>query len=78
MKKKNIQFRIDIQNLKNYYEIFNNRKWFSGLSAAAYLSKKGYKVEVYEKNSIGGRARKLKYKGYTFDMGPSWYWMPGI
>ncbi len=52
---------------------------FSGLSAAAYLSKKGYKVEVYEKNStLGGRARKLKYKGYTFDMGPSWYWMPDV
>ena len=29
--------------------------------------------------SAGGRARQLKTdNGYTFDMGPSWYWMPDI
>lgn len=53
---------------------------FSGLSAAAYLSAKGYDVHVFEKNdTAGGRARQLKTNsGYLFDMGPSWYWMPGI
>src|SRR5664279_224246 len=53
---------------------------FSGLSAAAYLSAAGHRVQVYEKNATaGGRARQLKTNnGYTFDMGPSWYWMPDI
>jgi phytoene desaturase len=52
---------------------------FSGLSAAAYLAKAGYDVNVYEKNAeIGGRARQLVSDGYTFDMGPSWYWMPEV
>ncbi|MEO8720029.1 MAG: phytoene desaturase family protein [Ginsengibacter sp.] len=53
---------------------------FSGLSAACYLSKEGYQVDVFEKNSaIGGRARQLKTEhGYIFDMGPSWYWMPDV
>ena len=26
----------------------------------------------------GGRARKFEAEGYTFDMGPSGYWMPDI
>jgi len=52
---------------------------FSSLSAASYLAKAGYEVEVYEKNSsLGGRARQLKKNGFTFDMGPSWYWMPDV
>ncbi len=52
---------------------------FSGLSTAAMLAKDGYKVTVYEKNSeLGGRARQFTAKGYTFDMGPSWYWMPDV
>ncbi len=53
---------------------------FSGLSAAAYLSKEGHEVHVFEKNaSTGGRARQLHTEeGYMFDMGPSWYWMPGV
>lgn len=53
---------------------------FSGLSAAAYLSAAGYDVHVFEKNNDpGGRARQLKTdNGYVFDMGPSWYWMPGV
>ncbi len=52
---------------------------FSGLSAACYLAKEGYKVSVYEKNdTIGGRARQFTEDGFTFDMGPSWYWMPEI
>lgn len=52
---------------------------FAGLYAACYLSKKGYAVEVYEKNeSAGGRSRVYSENGYTFDMGPSWYWMPEL
>lgn len=52
---------------------------FSGLSAAAYLSRQGFEVEILEKNGQpGGRARKLEADGYTFDMGPSMYWMPDI
>lgn len=53
---------------------------FAGISAAAYLSRQGYKVDVYEKNAeTGGRARQLVTdNGYVFDMGPSWYWMPEI
>jgi phytoene desaturase len=52
---------------------------FSGLSTACYLAKEGHEVTVYEKNdSIGGRARQLTIDGFTFDMGPSWYWMPDI
>ncbi|MCV9928951.1 phytoene desaturase family protein [Flavobacterium sp. LS1R49] len=52
---------------------------FSALSASCYLAKEGYDVTIYEKNAtIGGRARQLKSNGFTFDMGPSWYWMPDV
>ncbi|KQB44373.1 Phytoene dehydrogenase [Flavobacterium daejeonense] len=52
---------------------------FSALSAACYLAKKGHEVVVFEKNnSIGGRARQMRKQGFTFDMGPSWYWMPDV
>lgn len=53
---------------------------FAGLSAAAYLSAAGHQVQVFEKNSTaGGRARQFSTDdGYTFDMGPSWYWMPDV
>ncbi len=52
---------------------------FSGLSAACFLAKDGFKVTVVEKHdSPGGRARKFTAQGFTFDMGPSWYWMPDV
>ena len=52
---------------------------FGGLSAAALLAQKGVDVKVFEKNeSPGGRASVHTDKGYTFDMGPSWYLMPDI
>ena len=52
---------------------------FAGLSAASFMAKAGWKVTVIEKNSgPGGRARQLKKDGFTFDMGPSWYWMPDV
>jgi phytoene desaturase len=52
---------------------------FSGLSTATSLADRGYEVEILEKNSMaGGRARVFSAQGFTFDMGPSWYWMPDI
>jgi phytoene desaturase len=52
---------------------------FSSLAAAAVLASRGYDVHVYEKNDkLGGRARKFEVDGFTFDMGPSWYWMPDV
>ena len=52
---------------------------FSALSASCYLAKAGYEVIVLEKNdSLGGRARQYKKDGFTFDIGPSWYWMPDV
>ncbi|MCU0431533.1 MAG: phytoene desaturase family protein [Cytophagaceae bacterium] len=52
---------------------------FAGLSSAAYLAKDGHEVTLIEKNStLGGRARQFEEKGFVFDMGPSWYWMPEV
>ncbi len=52
---------------------------FSSLSAACYLAKAGNVVHIFEKNNtLGGRARQFQKDGFTFDMGPSWYWMPDI
>ncbi|MEL6864306.1 MAG: phytoene desaturase family protein [Bacteroidota bacterium] len=52
---------------------------FAGIAAATSLADRGYNVVVLEKNSLpGGRARKFEAEGFTFDMGPSWYWMPEV
>lgn len=52
---------------------------FSSLSVASYLAQDGHKVEIFEKNEMpGGRARQFKRDGFTFDIGPSWYWMPDV
>lgn len=52
---------------------------FAGLSAATSLARKGFEVVILEKNDQpGGRARSFFVDGYTFDMGPSWYWMPDV
>ena len=52
---------------------------FSALAASCYLAKQGNNVVIYEKNAtIGGRARQLKKDGFTFDIGPTWYWMPDV
>ena len=52
---------------------------FSALSAACYLAKDGNDVTIFEKNeTIGGRCRQFKKEGFTFDIGPSWYWMPDV
>jgi phytoene desaturase len=52
---------------------------FAGMSAASFLAKSGWQVTVLEKHGQpGGRARLLQAEGFTFDMGPSWYWMPDV
>ena len=52
---------------------------FSSLAASCYLAKEGYIVTILEKNnSVGGRARQFIKDGFTFDIGPTWYWMPDV
>ncbi len=52
---------------------------FSGMATASFLAKDGWQVTVLEKHDQpGGRARKMEVEGFTFDMGPSWYWMPDV
>ncbi|MAC96332.1 MAG: phytoene dehydrogenase [Flavobacteriales bacterium] len=52
---------------------------FSALAAATTLADAGKNVIVLEKNEqTGGRARQFEASGFTFDMGPSWYWMPDV
>lgn len=52
---------------------------FAGLSAACFMAKAGWKVTVIEKHGLpGGRGRQFQVEGFSFDMGPSWYWMPDV
>jgi len=52
---------------------------FSALAASCYLAQKGFQVTILEKNkTVGGRARQLIKDGFTFDIGPTWYWMPDV
>ncbi len=52
---------------------------FAGIASACYLAQAGKQVLVLEKNeSVGGRASFFKAEGFSFDMGPSWYWMPDV
>lgn len=52
---------------------------FSSLSASCYLASKGFEVTILEKNkTVGGRARQFVKEGFTFDIGPTWYWMPDV
>jgi len=47
-----------------------------GLATALRLAKKGYKVEIIEKNhQAGGRVNQIKKDGFTFDTGPSFFSM---
>ncbi len=48
----------------------------AGLTAALRLAKRGYQVEIVEKNAqAGGRLNQLKKDGFTFDLGPSFFSM---
>jgi phytoene desaturase len=52
---------------------------FAGMSAACFMARGGFDVKVLEKHSTpGGRARSFNDNGFSFDMGPSWYWMPDV
>ena len=47
-----------------------------GLATALRLAKKGYEVQIVEKNNqAGGRLNQLKKDGFTFDTGPSFFSM---
>lgn len=47
-----------------------------GLTTALRLAKKGYKVDILEKNEqAGGRLNQVKKDGFTFDSGPSFFSM---
>ncbi len=47
-----------------------------GLSAGLRLAKKGFQVEIIEKNAqAGGRLNQIKKDGFTFDTGPSFFSM---
>jgi phytoene desaturase len=50
-----------------------------GIATSIYLSKHGYDVAVYEKNSApGGRCGQLIRDGHRFDLGATMLMMPGI
>lgn len=52
---------------------------FGGLALAIRLQSHGFKVTIFEKNSmVGGHASQFKEKGYVFDMGPSVITAPKI
>lgn len=52
---------------------------FAGIAAATSLTAKGHRVTVVERHDhAGGRCRVFDAEGFTFDMGPSWYWMPDV
>ncbi|MDG5816902.1 phytoene desaturase family protein [Chitinispirillales bacterium ANBcel5] len=50
-----------------------------GLSTALSLAAKGWKVEIYEKNSFaGGKLSMRQSNGFHFDLGPSLLTMPHV
>lgn len=51
----------------------------AGLASAIRIASKGYKVDVYETNSIaGGKLNEFRKNGYRFDMGPSVFTLPQL
>jgi len=50
-----------------------------GIATSLFLSRSGYQVEIFEKNSSpGGRCGQLNREGHRFDMGATMLMMPGI
>jgi phytoene desaturase len=50
-----------------------------GLCAGMLLSKRGFKVSIFEKNSkVGGRNRPIEMNGFVFDTGPTFLLMKYI
>lgn len=65
--------------MKNPKKITIIGSGFSALAASCYLAQSGFEVTILEKNkTVGGRARQLIKDGFTFDIGPTWYWMPDV
>lgn len=51
----------------------------AGLATAALLARGGAEVTVLERHDqVGGRAGRWTADGFTFDTGPSWYFMPEV
>ncbi len=49
----------------------------AGLAVSIRLAVKGYRVEVFEKNTYpGGKLSAFTLEGYRFDAGPSLFTMP--
>lgn len=50
-----------------------------GLAVAIRLANKGYRVTVYEKNTLaGGKVAQIVRQGYRFDTGPSLFTLPDL
>ena len=50
-----------------------------GLAAATLLANRGFDVTIFEaRDRIGGRNGFIKEKGYTFDIGPTFFMMPFV
>jgi phytoene desaturase len=50
-----------------------------GLCAGMLLSKRGFKVSIYDKNlDVGGRNRPIQLDGFCFDTGPTFLLMKGV
>ena len=50
-----------------------------GITTAANLAKRGYKVTIFEKNALpGGRCGSYEKDGHRFDIGATFLMMPGI
>ncbi len=71
---------VDIQEMQT-----NRRKaviigaGVGGIATALFLSRNGFSVDVFEKNSsYGGRCGQLVRDGYRFDLGATMLVMPGI
>ncbi len=50
-----------------------------GISTAVFLARKGYRVDIFEKNAYpGGRCGQILREGHRFDIGATILLMPGI
>lgn len=50
-----------------------------GITTSVFLAKKGYSVDIYEKNSFaGGRCGQIVRDGHRFDMGATMMLMPDV
>lgn len=48
----------------------------AGLASAGLLARDGYDVDLIEaRETVGGRVDTCEIKGFTFDIGPTWYLM---